>query len=77
MQTIITASNLAHAGAFTREMVVVDAWGVVARGYSSEVNVRQLGILLAALIMLSAIARSQEHQFVPRPTIPTPAVNIP
>jgi hypothetical protein len=37
---------------------------------------RGLAILIMAMVMLSAIARPHEHDFLLRPTGPMPAVNI-
>jgi hypothetical protein len=42
-----------------------------------EWNVRQLTILIAALITFSAIARPREHHFVPQATGLMPPVNVP
>jgi hypothetical protein len=38
---------------------------------------RVIGIIVAALVMMSAIGRPQVHQFVPQATRPVPAVNVP
>jgi hypothetical protein len=47
-------------------------------GFSSraEPTVRELVIIAAAFVALSAMARGNGH-FVPRPTEPLPAVNVP
>jgi hypothetical protein len=42
-----------------------------------EWNVRELAILIAALITFSAIARPHEHHFVPQTTGLMPPVNVP
>jgi hypothetical protein len=38
---------------------------------------RRLAIIIVAVVALSAMARGHQPQFVPRPTAPMPAVNIP
>jgi hypothetical protein len=42
-----------------------------------EWNVRELIILIAALITFAAIARPHEHSFVPQATGLMPPVNVP
>jgi hypothetical protein len=38
---------------------------------------RAVALLFLALVALSAIVSPLQHQFVPQPTRPMPAVNIP
>jgi len=50
---------------------------VVEQAAKSKSNVRELAILIAALITFSAIARPHEHHFVLQATGSMPPVNIP
>jgi hypothetical protein len=40
-------------------------------------GMRGLAIIIVAVVTLSAMARGHQPQFVPRPTGPMPAVNVP
>ena len=40
-------------------------------------GVRGLAIIIVAVVALSAMARGHQPHFVPRPTGPMPAVNVP
>jgi hypothetical protein len=49
----------------------------IGRKVEVEWNVRELAILIAALITFSAIAGPHEHRFVPQATGSMPPVNVP
>jgi hypothetical protein len=67
---------LSFFGSAIQTVVIVKSFIELARFLLYLSGMREFGIIVIALVVLSATVRGHSH-FVPRPTGPLPAVNVP